>query len=338
MMLNTHSSSWLLKGFLVVALVSCGSFGFAADPEVKKVSADASAAAAPLKGPVAHVNGATIDAVELRRAEKVLLRGQTVPAEQQGALDKQAVEQLISAELLYQAASKLEVKDLDKQIDAKLAQGRSRFKGEQEFKKAIKDLEMDEKDLREYTRRDLLISQFVESTFVPKAVVSEADVRAFYDKNPDKFHRDETVKASHILIGVDSKASAEDKNKAREKAEKLRKELAGGADFAQLAKDNSTCPSSKQGGDLGFFGKGQMVPPFEKAAFALKPGETSDVVETQFGYHIIKLTEKKPAETTDFKEVKAKIEDYLKGQKINEAIQAYIADARKTAKIEVLLK
>ena len=339
-MQNFNSSGWLLKGFLVATLVSCGSIVSAAEPETKKESAAAApaVAAVPLQGAVARVNGTAIDALELRRARKVLLRGQTVPAEQQAVLDKQALEQLISAELLYQAAAKLEIKDLDKQIDAKVAQGKARFKDEQEFKKAIKDLEMDEKDLREYTRRDLLISHFVDTKFVSKTTVSDAEIRAFYDKNPDKFKRDETVKASHILIGADSKASADDRKKAREKAEKLKKELAGGADFAALAKANSTDPSSQQGGDLGFFGKGQMVPAFEKAAFALKPGEISDVVETQFGYHIIKLTDRKPAATVEFKDAKAKIEEFLKGQKVNEAIQKYLTDARKTAKIEILLK
>ena len=326
-----------LKGFLVAALVLCGGFAAAEGPEAKKEVAD-SPVAVVQQGPVARVNGIAVDARELRRAKKVLLRGQQVPTEQQSALDKQAVEQLVSAELLYQAAAKIELKDMDKQIDAKVAQGKSRFKDEKEFTKAIKDLEMEEKDLREYTRRDLLISRFVETTFVPNALVSESEIRDFYDKSQDKFKRAETVKASHILIGVDNSASADDRKKAREKAEKLRKELSGGADFAVLAKGNSTCPSSQQGGDLGFFGKGQMVPEFEKTAFALKPGEISDVVETQFGYHIIKLTEKKPASTTGYNEIKAKIEEFLKGQKVNDAIQKYVADARKTAKIEILLK
>jgi peptidyl-prolyl cis-trans isomerase C len=253
-------------------------------------------------------------------------------------MEKQAVEQLISAELLYQAGQKLDISDIDKQIDAKLAQGKAKFSNEQDFNKAVKELEMDEKDLRDYTRRDLIISNFVEKTIIPKVTVAEADAKKFYDENPDKFTRSESIKASHILLGVDQKATADEKKAAREKAEKLRKDLTGGADFAELAKANSTCPSSKQGGDLGFFGKGQMVAPFEKAAYALKPGEISDVVETQFGYHIIKLTEKKPAEKVEFKEARSRIEDFLKNQKIGAAVNDYLVETRKNAKIEMLLK
>ena len=335
-MQNLNSSLWL-KGILIGAVISWSGFAVAEESAVKKETLSA-AVAVSQEGAVARVNGISIDARELRRAKKVLLRGQTVPAEQRAVVDKQAIEQLVSAELLYQAAAKLELKDADKQIDAKIAQGKARFKDEQEFKKAIKDLEMDEKDLREYTRRDILISHFVETRFVSNSVVTEAELSDFYDKNPDKFKRGETFKASHILIGVDAKATDDDKKKAREKAEKLHKELLGGADFATLAKENSTCPSSQQGGDLGFFGKGQMVPAFEKATIALKTGEISPVVETQFGYHIIKLIDKKPAQTTDFKDVKTKIGEFLKGQKVNEAIQKYLAETKKTAKIEILLK
>jgi peptidyl-prolyl cis-trans isomerase C len=265
-------------------------------------------------------------------------RGMVPTADQQKELEKQALNQLVSAELLYQAGQKLEIKDIEKQVDDKYAKGKAKFANEQDFTKAMKDMEMEEKDLRDYTRRDLIISNFIEKTFVPKATVSEDDAKKFYDQNPDKFTKPEEVKASHILIGVDAKATDQEKKAAREKADKLRKDLAGGADFAALAKANSTCPSSQQGGDLGYFGKGKMVPAFEKAAFALKPGEISDVVETQFGYHIIKLTEKKAAEKVDFKEVKPRIDDYLKNQKVGTAVNDYLTETRKTAKIELLLK
>ena len=245
---------------------------------------------------------------------------------------------MISAELLYQAGQKMVVKDIDKKVDDKIAQSKTRFPNPEDFIKAIKELEMDETELREYTRRDLVITNFIEQTIVPKVSVSEEESKKFYDQNTDKFNRPESVRASHILLGVDSKASAEEKKKTREKAEALRKDLAGGADFAALAKENSTCPSSQQGGDLGFFGKGQMVPAFEQAAFALKPGEVSDVVETQFGYHIIKLVEKKASETVAFKDVRPRIEEFLKGQKVSAAVNAYLAEAKKTAVIEMLLK
>jgi len=327
-------------GLMVAALLSCSSLSIAAVSETKVVAPKVESAVAGQEA-VARVNGVAITALELKKASKVMLAGQRgmVPsADQQKEFEKQALSQLVSAELLYQAGQKLEIKDLEKQVDDKMAQGKARFASPEDFKKAMKDMDMEDNDLRDYTRRDLVITNFVEKTIVPKVKVSEEDARKFYDQNPDKFTRPETVKASHILLGVDPKASADEKKAAREKAEKLRKELAAGADFAALAKANSTDGSSQQGGDLGYFAKGQMVPAFEKAAFALKPGEISDVVETQFGYHIIKLTEKKTSEKVEFKEAQPRIDEYLKNQKVGAAVASYLEETRKTAKIEMLLK
>jgi peptidyl-prolyl cis-trans isomerase C len=278
---------------------------------------------------------------DLRRTEKIIMSGRPgleLPPDKQKEFDQQTLSQLVSTELIYQAGLKLTVKDLDKQIDERLAQNRARFANAEDFAKAIKALDMDEKELRDFTRRDLIIGNFIKQTIVAKITVPEEESKKFYDENQDKFKRDEMVRASHILCGVDAKATAEEKKKAREKAEKHHKELVAGADFATLARENSTCPSSKQGGDLGYFGKGQMVPSFEKAAFALKPGEISDVVETQFGYHIIKLTDKKSPETVAFKDARPRIEEYLKDQKIQAAVNAYLDEARKGAAIEILLK
>jgi len=328
------------SGLMVAALLSCASLSIAADSGTKAVAPKVETAVAG-QDTVARVNGVAISAQELKRASKVMLAGQRgmVPsADQQKEFEKQALTQLISAELLYQAGQKLEIKDLEKQVDDKFAQGKAKFAKTEDFTKAMKEMDMEEKDLRDYTRRDLIITNFVEKSIIPKVKVSEEDARKFYDENPDKFTRPETVKASHILLGVDPKASAEEKKAAREKAEKLHKELKAGADFAALAKVNSTDSSSQQGGDLGYFAKGQMVPDFEKAAFALKPGEISDVVETPFGYHIIKLVEKKPTEKVDFKDVKPRIEEFLKNQKVGAAVNDYLEEARKTGKIEMLLK
>jgi peptidyl-prolyl cis-trans isomerase C len=314
---------------------------FAAETEPKATPPAAGKGDLLSQGPIARVNGSDIPAVELKRASKIFQSSQVaarLSADEKKELDKKLVDQIVSAELLYQTARKQEVKDLDKQVDAKMAQARSRFPSEADFVKAIGDLDMSEKDLREYTRRDVLIANFVNSTITAKITVSEEECKKFYDQNIDKFHQDERVRASHILCGVDAKASAEEKKKAREKAEKLRKELAAGADFAKLAKENSSCPSSKQGGDLGFFGKGQMVKPFEEAAFALKPGEISNVVETPYGYHIIKQTERASADSVPFNVARPKIEEFLKGQKVSAAVGDFVAELRKTAKIEILLK
>lgn len=307
--------------------------------ETKPAAATAPAPSAAKDGIVAKVNGKPIFAAELQRAKSAYQSNQPkqqIPPEQLKEFDRQALDQLVSAELLYQAGQKLEIKDLDKQVEEKISQGKKRFPTEQDFEKKIKELGMTENDLREYTRRDIVISNFVQQNFASKITVSEEDSKKFYDQNADKFKQPESVRASHVLIGVDSKATDDDKKKAREKIETVRRALAGGADFSKMAKENSTCPSRQQGGDLGYFGKGQMVPAFEQVAFSLKPGEISDVVETQFGYHIIKVMDKKEASTVPFKDAKPRIDDYLKGQKLTTAVTAYLDETRKTAKIETM--
>lgn len=330
----------------VIAALACfSSVSFAADKEQKTAPAPAAApAAAPAKAAqeiVATVNGKPVYAVELQRAKKVIMSGQPdlqIPPDRQKDFELQALGQLTSAELLYQAGQKLEIKDLDKQVEERIGQGKARFGSAGDFEKAVRALDMTESDLRDYTRRDITISNFIQQSIAAKVSVSDEESKQFYDQNSDKFSQSEKIRASHILIGVDPKATDGEKKKAREKAEKLLQQVKAGADFAALAKSDSTCPSSQQGGDLGFFEKGQMVPPFEQAAFALKPGEISDVVETRFGYHIIKLTDRKNAETVAYKDAKARIDEYLKGQKVSDAVNAYLDEARKTAKIEILLK
>ena len=293
-----------------------------------------------LSDPVAKVGDAVITRAELQQAMKVLAsqQGGEIPAEAMKQLEPNTLEQLIAAEVLYQAASKQEMKDLDKQVDFRIAQGKGKFTSMTEYEAALKASGMTEADLIKLVRKDVVINNFVEKEVVSKVSVSDADAKKFYDENSAQFKKDAQVKASHILIGVEPSASADEKKKAKEKAESVLKDIKAGKDFAELAKASSTCPSKEQGGDLGFFGKGQMVKPFEDAAFGLKKDEVSGVVETQFGYHVIKLTDKKEAETVPFDEVKEKIVNFLKNQKIQKGVQELVAAQRDKVKVEKLLK
>lgn len=165
--------------------------------------------------------------------------------------------------------------------------------------------------------KDNFISQYMIKKVIDSVSVTEEEIKQFYEQNQDSFGETKKVKASHILVGD------------IQKAEDLYKQIMDGADFAQIAKENSTCPSSRQGGDLGFFGKGQMVKEFEDSAFSLEVGEISKPVKTQFGYHLIKLTDKKVEEKQDFEKVKDELKKSLIAKKQQEAYVNKINDLRK---------
>jgi len=299
------------------------------------------AATKPLPDPVAQVNGVPITAADLNKAYKALSTSQggaQVPAGKEQEARQFVLNQLITAELMYQLAEKTPVADLDKKIDAAVVRLKGRFKTEEEFRKGLAQQDLSEKELRELIRRNQVIENHIEQTIASKVKISEQEVRDFYDNNPETFTMPEQVRASHILIMVDQQAVEAEKQKSRAKADDLLKQVKAGADFAKLAQEHSGCPSSKQGGDLGFFGKGQMVKPFEDAAWAMKPGEVSGVVETQFGYHIIKVTEKRAQDKMPFDALKARIQESLKQRKIGEQVTALMEAAKKSARIENNLK
>ena len=142
------------------------------------------------------------------------------------------------------------------------------------------------------------IQKLLEMEVYPQAMVSEKESRIFFENNPQYFKRPEEVKASHILIQVAPDANDEEKLAARKKIEDIQKKIEAGDDFADLARQYSEGPSNVNGGDLGYFDRKKMVKPFSDAAFDLKPGQVSDIVETQFGYHLIKVYDKKPSQPT----------------------------------------
>ena len=186
------------------------------------------------------------------------------------------------------------------------------FEEEESFKKELNKL------------KENLLSQFMIRQILEKITVSDEEAKEFYDNNQDYFVTKEQVRASHILVNDN------------EKADELFEKISNGENFEELAKEHSSCPSSSVGGDLNFFRKGQMVPEFEEAAFNLSIGEISKPVKTQFGYHIIKLTDKKDASVQDFENVKTSILQNLTAQKQHEAYNELMKNLKNKFKVEIL--
>jgi len=178
-----------------------------------------------------------------------------------------------------------------------------------------------------------VIQQIVAVALEGVEPVSQDEIQAFYDENPFYFQTAEQVAARHILISTEGLTTDEEKSEAFARTNDIREELLAGADFATVAQEKSEGPSSVSGGDLGTFGRGQMVPPFEQAAFGLAVGEISEIVETQFGYHIILVTEKVEAQTAPLEDVSPSIEQFLAGQKQDTALEAYVDALREGATI-----
>ena len=183
------------------------------------------------------------------------------------------------------------------------------------------------KEMMQFPKR-LAFTKLVEPKIAGKVNITEEDAREFYNKNVNSYKTPEQVKASHILIKPDKPDPNTDPDEAgaaaKAKAEQLLEKIKAGADFAELARANSACSSAADGGDLGLIAKGRMVPPFEKAAFELEVGQVSNVVKTRFGYHIIKVTDRKEATVTTFEQAKDEIINRLTGEKRDEIAINYV--------------
>ncbi len=265
------------------------------------------------------------------------MQGQKPDESQIAEIRKKVLDNMINREVLYQASRKKGYTADDKAVEEKLASFKEQFPNEAQFKEALSKMNLSEEVIKKQIREQISIEQLVEEEVVPGITVSEADAKAYYEANPQFFKQPEQVKARHILIKVAPDADEEKKAEARKKLETVQEKLKEGGDFAELAKEYSEGPSSTNGGDLGSFGRGQMVKPFEEVAFALEEGKVSDIVETRFGYHLIKVEEKKPESTVSFADGKERIEQMLKRQKVSEAVNEYIEKLKKDAEIETYL-
>ena len=288
---------------------------------------------------VAVVNGVVITRDQYDKELQVQLgrvsrQGKQISDDQMAELKKEILEGLIEREVLYQESRKAGIKVDDQKVNDQLAAIKKRFPNDEEFKKALNKMNLTEDEIQIQIQRGLAIRELIDQKVADKIVIKDEETRAYYDGNPQSFRQPEQVKASHILIKVEPTADEAAKTEARKKITEVQQKLKDGGDFAALAKEYSQGPSSTRGGDLGYFRRGQMVGPFEDAAFSMKTNEVSDLVETRFGYHIIKVYDKKPEQTLAYADVKDKIAHRLKQEQIEKDATLYVENLKKGAKVE----
>ncbi|MGL4796438.1 MAG: peptidylprolyl isomerase [Paraclostridium sp.] len=289
------------------------------------------------KGPVAVVNGNEISLLDFEKTAATYkesvqkLYGESLWEQEisdgvkyKDELKKGILTQMVQEELVYEEAKKENLEAKKEEVESKFKELKASIEKDKDYAKFLSDNDIDEEFLKSQLKKDLSIQNY-KAKFDKDTKIPEDDIKTYYEENKDKYKEDK-VKASHILIStVDEKtekAMTETKKKeAKKKAEEIYKKVKDGEDFAKLAKEYSEDEySATNGGDLGFFEKGKMVPEFELAAFSLDKGKISEIIETQYGYHIIKVTDKIYKQYS-YDEVKDKIKEVLLYQKYTEKVK-----------------
>ncbi len=328
--MEVRQSKWFWVFVAALAMALTSSLGLAGEKQTPP-------------GKVAVVNGSVINRIdfdrEVNRVQQRLSRmGKPLSDSQLSEIKKEVLENLINHELFYQESQNQGITVDEVAINERVRKLKERFPSEAEFKSALTKANLTEDDIKAQFMRGMAIEQFIDTQFVQKISVSDKESKGYYDSHPDLFKQPEQVRASHILIKVDPGGDESQKIEARKKMEGIQEKAQKGEDFADLAKKFSEDPSSAKGGDLGYFRRGQMVKPFEEKAFALKPGEVSDIVETRFGYHLIKVMEKKSETTIAYEDIKGKLAQHLKQEKVRKEVNLYIEKLKEKAKVERFLR
>ena len=288
---------------------------------------------------IADCNGDTIPKAEFEKAVRSVEQraGGPIPAEKRDQVYRGVLDDLVAYRLLKQEVTQRNLTVSDADVEVRISAFKQQMGTEANFKAALQAQQITEAKLRDDARTDLLVSKLLDQEVNQKVLVKPSDIAAFYEKNPDRFQQGETLRASHILVVVPAEANAQTRTALRGRADAALKAAKAGQDFAKLARQYSQDASAQRGGDLGFFPKGQMVPAFDQAAFALAPGQVSDLVETQFGYHIIKAIEKRPARIVPFVEAAAQIQEFLEQEQRQDKGKALVDQIKAKGKVQIFI-
>jgi peptidyl-prolyl cis-trans isomerase C len=290
---------------------------------------------------IVRVNGEDITRGEINQVMAMAMQqmaGRVQPQQMQqvqAQMYEQIKNDLITKKLIDAAVAAADVEISVEEVTTAIEEIKGRIPEGQTLEAALAAQGTTLEELTQNIKNDMATRKFLETKTEGISDATEAEAKEFYDTNPDRFAKPESVTASHILIKFDEAETDEGKAAKKAELEKIRADIiAETITFADSASTNSHCPSKAQGGSLGTFGKGQMVPEFEVAAFTQEIDEVGDIIETQFGYHIIQVSERTEEGVVDYEEAKEQIIGFLSGQKKQQAVADYIKSLRDSATIE----
>ncbi len=292
------------------------------------------------KGKGIEIKRSKLDESLIALRAEAAARGQSIPEDMRSSLEADVLHGLIFKDILATKATAEDKAKAKETTDQYLADVRKKFPTEDEFQSKLKAAGMTLEQLQSRRLEEAVCMAVLDRELKSKITITDADIKKFYDENPQEFEQPEQVRASHILISTLDKAQqplpAEQKKLKEKLARDIKARADKGEDFAKLAKEFSEDPGSKDNGGEYTFPRGQMVKEFEAAAFSLKTNQVSDLVETQYGYHIIKLSEKIPASKVDLAKVSPKIKDFLTDQEVRKQLPDYRSKLEKEAGVELI--
>jgi len=288
---------------------------------------------------VARVNGHDIKGdIIFRELKKAAIqykkRGMPLTADQEKSAAKTLIDDEIGRTLLVIKAKEMGVKVSEKMLLERLKEVKAKFKSDSIFEHRLADRGMTVDQYKKELEIDMYMDQLIKKEIEPNIKIAEKDVRAYYDKNKSKFENQEKVRASIMLLKFNPKKGKAGEQAVLKKFESILLQVKNGSDFGALAQQHSQDSLASKGGDLGFFTQKQMLPAFSTRAFKMKVGEVSDIFRTGHGFHILKVTDRKPGGLSPFKAEKEKIEKFLAKKQVSQATRDYIDSLKEKAKIK----
>lgn len=253
-------------------------------------------------------------------------------------LRREAMDLMVEQELVAQAAEARGMTVDPPEIDAAVNDLRGAFDEPEDFARRIETEGYSEDDYRRYVGRMMAAGLYLDQIRAGVGEVTDEELEAYYRDNERRLTLPEQVRVRHILLTWKPLGTTDDRAAIREQMAPILEQARGGADFAALAREHSEdSATAANGGDTGLFHRGQMVPAFENVAFALQPGEVSDLVETPFGVHILKQEEHQDARLLPLEEIREQLRDHVRNERAEAAVKSEIARLRDAAKIEILI-